>query len=315
MKNVLSRIPWFVGMPVFAGAVVIAAFVSNYLGADYFKRTRLDEANPLEVVQSPDSKAVQQGIVVLKGTLRDGEPGHRGEGTAQVIQDESGKLVLRFEAFSVTNGPDLFVVLSTDPEKYSASGALNLGALKATDGNFNYDIPAGTDISQFGSVTVWCRQFDVTFAVATFETDLLSGSPTAGQPTSSATQAAPPSATTAPNVAATPPGPIVVARGAFKDGAPGHHGSGKVTLGRDSTGNPFLVFEDFSVTNGPDLHVILGNSPDGNGEGLDLGELKATDGNFNYPLPEGTDLAQFTSVTIWCASFPTVFAVAPLEAN
>src|SRR3989304_887301 len=44
--------------------------------------------------------------------------------------------------------------------------ALNLGRLKATDGAFNYEIPAGIDLKGVKSVVVWCRQFDVLFAVA-----------------------------------------------------------------------------------------------------------------------------------------------------
>lgn len=111
-----------------------------------------------------------------------------------------------------------------------------------------------------------------------------------------------------------PPAPVVVAAGMFRDGAPGHHGKGTARLGRDASGKAFLVLEDFSVTNGPDLHVILGPTADGGGDGLDLGGLKATDGTFSYEVPEGTDLAAFRSVTIFCKSFPTVFAVATLEA-
>ncbi len=99
----------------------------------------------------------------------------------------------------------------------------------------------------------------------------------------------------------------------FRDGAPGHHGKGTARLGRDSAGKAFLVFEEFSVTNGPDLHVILGATADGGGDGLDLGGLKATDGTFSYEVPDGADLAAFKSVTIFCKSFPTVFAVATLE--
>jgi hypothetical protein len=110
------------------------------------------------------------------------------------------------------------------------------------------------------------------------------------------------------------PGPVVVASGMFRDGAPGHHGKGTATLGRDAAGKAVLVFEAFSVTNGPDLHVILGSTVDGGGEGLDLGGLKATDGTFSYEVPDGTDLAAFKSVTIFCKSYPTVFAVATLEA-
>jgi hypothetical protein len=118
---------------------------------------------------------------------------------------------------------------------------------------------------------------------------------------------------TQPSAEAGTPGPMVVATGMFRDGAPGHHGKGTARLGRDASGKAFLVFEEFSVTNGPDLHVILGATSDGGGEGLDLGGLKATDGTFSYEVPDGTDLAAFKSVTIFCKSFPTVFAVATLE--
>jgi hypothetical protein len=106
--------------------------------------------------------------IILTGEWRDGEPGHNGEGRAQILRDTSGSLFLRLEEFSVTNGPDLFVVLSPDADGY-ADGSLNLGGLKATDGNINYEIPTGTDLTQFQSAVIWCRGFDVTFAVATLE--------------------------------------------------------------------------------------------------------------------------------------------------
>ena len=108
-------------------------------------------------------------------------------------------------------------------------------------------------------------------------------------------------------------GPSVLATGEFRDGEPGHFGRGNVRIGRDPAGTLFLVFENFSVTNGPDLHVILSGDPNGSGSGLDLGALRATDGNFNYEIPAGTNVDDIQSVTIWCKSFPTIFAVATLE--
>ncbi|MCL4241498.1 MAG: DM13 domain-containing protein [Dehalococcoidia bacterium] len=128
-------------------------------------------------------------------------------------------------------------------------------------------------------------------------------SPAAGTPVAAATTAG----------STAPAGPVVLASGMFRDGAPGHHGKGTAKLGRDAAGKAILVFEGFSVTNGPDLHVILGATADGGGEGLDLGGLKATDGTFSYEVPDGADLESFKSVTIFCKSFPTVFAVATLE--
>ena len=324
MKNPLVRLPWFVVAPAFVVAVVLGGFVTNYLGADYFKRTRLDEANPLAGV--PLNGGSQAGTrIVASGMFRDGDSAHRGRGTVRLIAGTDGAPgTLRIEDFSVTNGPDLFVVLST-ADGYTEQGALNLGGLKATDGDFNYEIPAGTDLSRFTSVVVWCRQFDVDFAIATLMPEegaapMASDSPAREGPSPSPAAATPPvtaSPPAAPHQASTrtpaPNGPVVLATGEFRDGAPGHRGSGKVALGRDAEGKLVLVLEDFSVTNGPDLHVILSRSDDGGNEGLDLGELKATDGTFSYAVPEGTDLSQYRSVTIFCVAFPTIFAYAPLE--
>jgi len=45
------------------------------------------------------------------------------------------------------------------------------GRLKATDGAFSYELPAGTDPAEFASAIVWCKQFSHLFAVAPFEAD------------------------------------------------------------------------------------------------------------------------------------------------
>jgi hypothetical protein len=206
MMNLFNRVPWFVATPAALVVTVAMAFVFNYLLSDYFERSFLDEADPLAVVvggqpeptgapaeptgqtAEPTAAATEASAtpadgapaaeatatpdpgagVLAEGIVRDGDPGHNGEGVARIIRDAEGNLFLRFEEFSVTNGPDLFVVLSPNADGY-ADGSLNLGGLKATDGNINYEIPPGTDISQFSSAVVWCRQFDVTFAVAALE--------------------------------------------------------------------------------------------------------------------------------------------------
>ncbi len=105
--------------------------------------------------------------VVRQGEFEGADDFHFGNGTALLIQSEPGAYVLRFEDFSVRNGPDLFVYLSPDPNGYD-DAAINLGDLKGTDGAFNYDIPAGTDVSQYQSAIVWCKAFSVLFATATF---------------------------------------------------------------------------------------------------------------------------------------------------
>lgn len=190
MPRFLARLPWFVTMPAFGVAAVgIALLQAQYVGP-YFERSFLDEADPLAGVPPvatpgtatppppgadptprPTSIPMAQPAVLAEGSFRDGEPGHNGAGTARLIRAVDGSLVLRFEDFSVTNGPDLFVVLATDPggSRASAADGLNLGDLRATDGNINYDVPAGTDVSPYRSVIIWCRQFNTVFAVATLE--------------------------------------------------------------------------------------------------------------------------------------------------
>lgn len=92
---------------------------------------------------------------------------HFASGDALLIESAPGVYTLRVENFSVRNGPDVFVLLS--PGDGYEDGALDLGALKGTDGAFNYEIPSGTDVSQYKSAIIWCRQFDVLFGHAPLE--------------------------------------------------------------------------------------------------------------------------------------------------
>ena len=88
---------------------------------------------------------------------------HDAQGVAKVIPVEGGDNVLRLEDLVVTNGPDLYVYLSTDK---SASDFVNLGRLKANIGNQNYPIPEGTDMTKYYTVLIWCKAFSVLFGSA-----------------------------------------------------------------------------------------------------------------------------------------------------
>jgi len=72
-----------------------------------------------------------------------------------------------------------------------------------------------------------------------------------------------------------------------------------------------LRLEDFSSTNGPDLYVYLA-SDTGASDYVSLGRLKANNGNQNYDIPEGTDLAKYDTVLIWCKQFSVLFGSAKL---
>jgi hypothetical protein len=88
---------------------------------------------------------------------------HEAQGDAYTIPIEDGSNVLRLENFQSTNGPDLFVYLATDD---TASEFVNLGALKANNGNQNYEIPDDIDLDKYGKVLIWCKSFSVLFGSA-----------------------------------------------------------------------------------------------------------------------------------------------------
>ena len=88
-----------------------------------------------------------------------------------------------------------------------------------------------------------------------------------------------------------------------------HTGSGTAKVISIDGKNYIRFEEDFSVTNGPDLYVGLGE----NGEyikGSELEKLKGNIGSQNYELPAGVDPENIKEVWVWCKAFSVPFAKA-----
>jgi len=170
-------------------AVLLAVAIpaGDYLLSPLWERSHLEEESPLVMASDdmsgsdsatptaepqPSPAATDEPTppfeprVTHSGEFSGADDFHFGRGKALLIETEPGVYTLRFEEFSVRNGPDLFVYLSTNPNGYSEDAVL-LGELKGTDGAFNYDVPPGTDVSRFKSAVVWCKSFAVLFATAT----------------------------------------------------------------------------------------------------------------------------------------------------
>lgn len=163
-----------VGIPM----LVASVFAGNYLLSPLWERSRLEEASPIAAISDApvrtdamvpvvmnEAPAPQPGITA-QGMFKGADDFHFGRGDAQLIRTADSEYVLRFENFSVRNGPDLFVYLSVDVGGKTVEETLNLGKLKATDGAFNYEIPDHIDVANVRSVIVWCKQFSTLFAVA-----------------------------------------------------------------------------------------------------------------------------------------------------
>jgi hypothetical protein len=109
-------------------------------------------------------------VVVRKGTFQTADELHSGEGNALLYQNPDKSHFLRFENFTVTNGPDLVVYLVKHPNPSNkdevTQGFVKLAKLKGNMGNQNYNIPKDIDLSQYNSVAIWCELFGVLFSPA-----------------------------------------------------------------------------------------------------------------------------------------------------
>ena len=100
----------------------------------------------------------------------------------------------------------------------------------------------------------------------------------------------------------------IIKTGTF-EGLAGHkaEGAAKIIEVNDMT---FLRFENFEVTNGPDLRVYV--TQDGNiKEGIHLEKLKGSKGDQNYSLV-GIDVEVYDTVIIYCQPFGVYFGQAEL---
>lgn len=131
------------------GVLVVGA-VAYYGISPIFMHTVIDDTVP---GQGDANTILSTGAEVV-GTV-----GHPAEGIARIVRTD-GKIYLRYENFKTLNGPDLFVYLASNKD---ATEFVNLGRLKATEGNVNYEISEGTDLSKYPYALVWCRAFGVLF--------------------------------------------------------------------------------------------------------------------------------------------------------
>ena len=93
-------------------------------------------------------------------------------------------------------------------------------------------------------------------------------------------------------------------------GLAGHFAEGDAKL-LDVEGQQFLRFENFEVTNGPDLRVYITQDGDVK-KGIHLEKLKGSKGDQNYLL-ENIDSSVYNTVVIYCQPFGVYFGEASLN--
>ena len=104
-------------------------------------------------------------------------------------------------------------------------------------------------------------------------------------------------------------GPQILKTGEF-EGLAGHKAQGDAKI-LDADGTKFLRFENFEVTNGPDLRVYVTQGGDVK-EGIHLDKLKGSKGAQNYIL-DNIDIDLYDTVVIYCQPFGVYFGQAMLK--
>lgn len=143
---------------------VIALVAVAGIGYAYFApkpSTRVDQLAP-------------SALTLKMGAFYDGSPGHSVSGSARILRDEAGALVLRVENYEATAGPDVYFFLTktaraTNEAAVEGDGIRLVVPGGAGDGqatlrgNFNVPLPAGINPDEYAGITVWCDQFNANF--------------------------------------------------------------------------------------------------------------------------------------------------------
>jgi hypothetical protein len=169
---------FFDGHPSRVGGALLAftalSVIAWYLGSPLFVRTYSNESLPSpSTVPTTAAAGAQPTAGPTAGdapagprVLATGELGyvdaiHNGKGPVRIV-DVAGRRFVRFEDVMLTNAPDVHVYLSRETGgNWSEATSLYLGPLRATNGSFNYELPATADVATYQSVVVWCRAFRV----------------------------------------------------------------------------------------------------------------------------------------------------------
>lgn len=167
--------------------IIVALGIAYWLISPIFRETFLDEPLPpfgdaMDSMSTERREEFHRQVDVLRGTggqrneampltpsiLAQGvmmPRAHEVAGRALIVDTGASRFV-RFEGLDTINGPDLRIYLSKD---LSDKDFIDLGPIRATNGNVNYGMPTDIDISEYKYVMIWCRAFSVLFSFAVLE--------------------------------------------------------------------------------------------------------------------------------------------------
>jgi hypothetical protein len=161
----MRRRNWVVGLAVLGG-IGWYAFRPELL----LVRKQVNEGLPVAAAETGASMSGPAAPAAL-ASGRFHSVAHETHGTAAILRLDDGSRILRLTDFMTSNGPDVRVYLvaatdASDNATVKRAGFIELGKLKGTDGDQNYQVPNDLDLGKYRAVTIWCKRFAVNFATA-----------------------------------------------------------------------------------------------------------------------------------------------------
>jgi hypothetical protein len=122
-----------------------------------------------ELDATPEPEPTPEVVELASGPFATAE--HATRGRVRIIELRDGSRFLRLDDLATSDGPDLHMWITDQPSggswgSYDDGRYVSLGALKANNGNQNYEISPDVDLRGMRSVVIWCDRFNVAFGTA-----------------------------------------------------------------------------------------------------------------------------------------------------
>lgn len=228
----------------------------------------------------------QPGEVTVKDVAFQADTGKQVTGNVKLIQVGEKYSLRLSDNFSVTAGPDLHVWLLKSETDITSH--LSIGKLSSNTGAQSFDIPAGTDLSSYKVVFIWCESASELFAKA-----FLEGAPDPN-----------PNPNPNPN-----PTPKTIFTGTF-DTAKDSRGSLEIV--QTGTARVLKLSSDFNARGTNNVDLWLAKDATGK-DYIELPNFKTT-GAQTFDIQASVDFAVYKYIVVWCADVSTVIGTAELMA-
>ena len=151
MKNLLST-----GLSAILLAAAVVPVAQTISVADA-------QAAPPSITQAAAKNLLASGQFVTV------DQSHATTGSARIVEKDGQRLLEFDAAFDTARGPAVQVLLykgDSVPVSLAEGDYTYVADLKTFEGSQGYVLPAGLNLDDYGSVAIWCAEFNVTFGYA-----------------------------------------------------------------------------------------------------------------------------------------------------